>query len=37
MCHVVVDITGSDVNINDKVYLDANSIYIPKSIRREYK
>jgi len=37
MYHIVVNITGSDISINDIVYLETNPIYVPKSIRREYK
>lgn len=37
MSHVMVDITDSDVRINDDVILPINPLYVDSSIRREYK
>lgn len=36
MYHAIVDITGSDVEINDLVQIDINPIYLDKEVRREY-
>lgn len=36
MYHIVIDITNSDVNINDLVYINVNPLYISNKIRREY-
>ncbi len=36
MYHMAIDITNSDVKINDLVYLDVNPIHVDGSIRREY-
>lgn len=36
MYHMVIDITNSDVKINDFVYLDINPLHVDSRIRREY-
>lgn len=36
MYHAVVDITDSNVQINDLVQIDVNPIYLDRQIRREY-
>ena len=36
MYHMVIDITGSNVKINDYVYLDINPLDVDSKIRREY-
>lgn len=36
LCHIVIDITGSKVGLNDIVYLDINPLYVDSKIRREY-
>jgi alanine racemase len=36
MYHIAIDITGSNVKLNDIVYLKANPFYIDSKIRREY-
>ncbi len=36
MYHAVIDITNSDVQINDLVQIDINPIYLDRQIRREY-
>lgn len=36
MYHAVIDITNSNVQINDIVQIDINPIYLDKQIRREY-
>ena len=36
MYHMTIDITGSDININDTVYLDVNPLHVDSRIRREY-
>lgn len=36
MYHIAIDITGSNVKINDLVYLDVNPLHIDSKIRREY-
>lgn len=36
MYHAVIDITNSDVQINDVVQIDINPIYLDRRIRREY-
>ena len=36
MYHIAIDITGSDVKINDLVYLDINPLHVDSKIRREY-
>ena len=36
MYHIAIDITNSNVKINDIVYLDVNPIYVDGKIRREY-
>ena len=37
MYHVSVDITDTDVTINDEVLFDVSPIYVDSSIRREYR
>ena len=37
MYNVTIDITGSNVKINDEVKLNVNPIYVNSYIRREYK
>lgn len=36
MFHIIVDITGADVEEKNKVYLQVAPIYINSNIRREY-
>ena len=36
MYHLAIDITGSDIKINDLVYLDVNPLRVDGRIRREY-
>lgn len=36
MYHMTIDITGSDIKINDTVYLDINPLHVDSKIRREY-
>ena len=36
MYHMTIDITGSDVKINDIVYLDINPLHVDSTVRREY-
>lgn len=36
MYHMTIDITGSDIKLNDTVYLDINPLHVDRSIRREY-
>ena len=36
MYHIAIDITGSDIKINDLVYLDVNPLHVDGKIRREY-
>lgn len=36
MYHITIDITDSDVKINDLVYLDVNPLHVDSKIRREY-
>jgi len=36
MYHMAIDITGSDIEINDIVYLDVNPLHVDGRIRREY-
>lgn len=37
MFHVIVDITGKNVNIGDKAVFDVNPILVNSSVKREYK
>lgn len=36
MYHMEIDITNSNVNVNDIVYIDVNPMYLNSDIRREY-
>lgn len=36
MYHIEIDITNSDIQVNDLVTLEVNPIYIDRKIRREY-
>ena len=36
MYHMAIDITNSNIKINDKVYLDVNPLHVDGKIRREY-
>lgn len=36
MYHIAIDITSSDIKVNDIVYLQASPMYIDSKIRREY-
>lgn len=36
MYHFAIDITGTDIKINDNVLLDVSPLYIDSKIRREY-
>lgn len=36
MYHMTIDITGSNININDTIYLDVNPLHVDSRIRREY-
>jgi alanine racemase len=36
MYHLAIDITGTDIEINDLVYLDVNPLHVDGKIRREY-
>ncbi|MDO5555343.1 MAG: hypothetical protein Q4G09_01415 [Clostridia bacterium] len=36
MYHMAIDITNSDIKINDYVYLDINPLHVDSKIRREY-
>ena len=36
MYHMAIDITGTDIKINDLVYLDINPLDVDSKIRREY-
>ena len=36
MYHIAIDITGSNIKINDIVYLDVNPIHVDGKIRREF-
>ena len=37
MCHIVVDVTGKAVKINDEVKISVNPIYVNSNIERIYK
>ena len=36
MYHMAIDITGSNIKINDMVYLSVNPFYVDSKIRRIY-
>ncbi len=36
MYHMAIDITNSNIKINDSVYLDVNPLHVDEKIRREY-
>ena len=36
MYHIAIDITNSNVNISDLVYLDVNPLHVDSKIEREY-
>ena len=36
MYHLAIDITGSNIKVNDFVYLDINPLHVDGKIRREY-
>ena len=36
MYHLAIDITGSDIKVNDFVYLDINPLHVDSKIEREY-
>ncbi len=36
MYHMEIDITDSDIKVNDSVYLDVNPLHVDSKIRREY-
>lgn len=36
MYHIAVDITGSDIEINDEVKIEINPIYVDSKVRREW-
>ena len=36
MYHMAIDITNSNIKINDIVYLDVNPLHVDGKIRREY-
>ena len=36
MYHMAIDITGSDIKLNDTVYLNINPFYVDSKIRRIY-
>lgn len=36
MCNIIIDITGSNIKVNDTVYLDVNPLEVDRRIRREY-
>ena len=36
MYHIAVDITGSDIDINDEVKIEINPIYVDSKVRREW-
>ena len=36
MYHMAIDITNTDIKVNDLVYLDVNPLHIDSNIRREY-
>ena len=36
MYHLAIDITGSDIKLNDFVYLDINPLHVDNKIEREY-
>jgi len=37
MCHVAIDITGKDINLNDEAEISVNPIYVNSDIKRIYK
>ncbi len=36
MYHLAIDVTDSDIKVNDLVYLDVNPLHVDRKIRREY-
>ena len=36
MYHLAIDITGTDIKVNDFVYLDINPLHVDSKIEREY-
>ena len=36
MYHIAIDVTGSNLKVNDFVYLDINPLYVDGKIEREY-
>lgn len=36
MYHMAIDITGTNIKVNDMVYLDINPLHVDSKIRREY-
>ena len=36
MYHLAIDITGTDIKVNDNVYLDINPLHVDSKIEREY-
>ena len=36
MYHLAIDVTGSNIKVNDFVYLDVNPLHVDSKIRREY-
>jgi len=36
MYHLAIDVTNSDIKVNDEVIIDVSPLYVDSKIRREY-
>ena len=36
MCNIIIDITGKDIKVGDKVKFNVKPLYIDRNIRREF-